>query len=98
MSLTGQSVNQPTASRISRRWRLRELPQEQSEEGPDDVYGGAAAGTTGKLPTGLEPRWPGPGTHCPDHGTEQAGHPGVVPELQGSAEEASPHREDEVSE
>jgi len=83
---------------VCRRRGLRELPQEQGKESPDDIHRGAAAGVTGQLPAGLEPRRTRSGAHRADHGSQQEGDAGLVPELAGKTEEAPPHRQNEVSE
>lgn len=82
---------------LSRGRRLGELPQqEQSEASEDDVHGGAAASVAGQLPAGLEPGRPGPRAYRTDHRAQQAGHPGLVPELQGASKETPKHWEDEI--
>jgi len=71
------------------------LPQEQGEKGPDDLHRGAAAGAASQLPDGLEPRRPGPRADRSDHGAQQKGHAGLVPEFQSETEETHAHGQDE---
>lgn len=79
----------------SRRLRGGGLPQEQGEARAHHLHGGAATGAAGQLPTGLQPWRAGPGADRAGHGPQQAGHAGLVPELQGEAEEAPAHWKDE---
>jgi len=59
--------NRPVAVCTSRRWGLWKLPQEQGKKSTDNVHRGAASGTAGELPAGLESRRAGPGAHRADH-------------------------------
>ena len=67
----GRSVREPKCCVcVCRRRGLRELPQEQGKESPDDVHRGAAAGVAGQLPAGLEPGRTRSGAHRADHGSQ----------------------------
>ena len=92
------TVNTVGGFPLCRERRERVVEQEEDEAHAHDLHRGADPDPAGQLPDRLQPRRPGPRAHRPDHGALQEGDPGLVPELQGQAEEVHQQRKVQESE